>query len=86
MAGTFVPKVRAIDRCFFLLAGAKCSSYAKESALRAASPYRSGPLWNALAALAAIFQNREADLAWPDRSIGTKVPAIEVAGDLARRW
>jgi hypothetical protein len=85
MAGTFVPKVRAIDRCFFLLAGAKYSSYAKESALRAASPYRSGLLWNALAALAAIFQNREADLAWPERSIGTKVPAIEVAGKLARR-
>jgi hypothetical protein len=30
---------------------------------------------NAFAALAAIFQNREADLAWPERSKGTKIPA-----------
>ena len=30
---------------------------------------------NAFAALAAIFKNREADLAWPKRSKGKKVPA-----------
>jgi hypothetical protein len=34
-----------------------------------------GPLGNAFAAFAAIFQSREADLAWPERSKGTKVPA-----------
>jgi hypothetical protein len=38
-----------------------------------------GPLGNAFAALAAIIQNREADLAWPERSNGTKVPALEEA-------
>jgi hypothetical protein len=27
--------------------------------------------------LAAIFQNREADLAWPERGIGKTVPAFE---------
>jgi hypothetical protein len=36
-----------------------------------------GPLGNAFAALAAIFQNREADLAWPERSKGTWVPALK---------
>jgi hypothetical protein len=36
-----------------------------------------GPLGNAFAALAAKLQNREADLAWPKRSKGTKVPAYE---------
>ena len=30
---------------------------------------------NAFAALAVIFKNREADLAWPKRSKGKKVPA-----------
>jgi hypothetical protein len=34
-----------------------------------------GPLGNAFAALAAKLQNREADLAWPERSKGTKFPA-----------
>jgi hypothetical protein len=38
-----------------------------------------GPLGNAFAALAAKLQNREADLAWPERSKGTKVPAYEEA-------
>jgi hypothetical protein len=32
---------------------------------------------NAFAALAAIFKNRQADLAWPERSKGKKVPAKE---------
>jgi hypothetical protein len=36
-------------------------------------------LGNAFAALAAIFQKRGADLAWPERSKGTKVPAYEKA-------
>jgi hypothetical protein len=36
-----------------------------------------GPLGSAFAALAAKLQNREADLAWPERSKGTKVPAYE---------
>jgi hypothetical protein len=34
-----------------------------------------GPLGNAFAEFAAIFQSREADLAWPERSKGTKVSA-----------
>jgi hypothetical protein len=34
-----------------------------------------GPLGNAFAALAAKLNNREADLAWPERSKGTWVPA-----------
>jgi hypothetical protein len=38
-----------------------------------------GPLGNAFAALAAKLNNREADLAWPERSKGTKVPAYEKA-------
>jgi hypothetical protein len=36
-------------------------------------------LGNAFAALAAKLQNREADLAWPERSKGTKFPAYEEA-------
>jgi hypothetical protein len=40
-------------------------------------------LGNAFAALAAIFRNREADLAWPERSKGTWVPAYEAASFLA---
>jgi hypothetical protein len=41
-----------------------------------------GPLGNAFAALAAKLNNREADLAWPERSKGTKVPASEQAASL----
>jgi hypothetical protein len=44
-----------------------------------------GPLGNAFAALAAIFQNREADLAWPERSKGTWVPAFEEAASFDSR-
>ena len=40
-----------------------------------AADHSRGPLGNAFAAFAAIFQSREADLAWPERSKGTKVPA-----------
>jgi hypothetical protein len=42
-----------------------------------AAAHLRGPLGNAFAAFAAIFQSREADLAWPERSKGTKVPAFE---------
>jgi hypothetical protein len=54
---------------------APCSAQPKKSIFKDDSS--DGPLGNAFAALAAIYQNREADLAWPERSKGTKVPAFE---------
>jgi hypothetical protein len=43
---------------------------------RAALPERT--FRNAFAAPAAFFQHREADLAWPERSKGKKIPALSL--------